>query len=73
MKEALASIINYGFNAMELNRIEAYASTGNLPSLLLLRGFEFTKEGIMRSHYFNNNVMEDSICFSLLRSEYKGV
>jgi [ribosomal protein S5]-alanine N-acetyltransferase len=70
MKEALTAIIEFGFSAMNLNRIEAMIGTHNVPSLKLVEGFGFTREGVLRSHYFKNGVMEDSVCFSLLRKEY---
>jgi len=71
MKEALAAIIDFGFTNMRLNRIEALLSKENTPSLRLVQGFGFTEEGLLRSHYFKNNRMEDSAVFSLLQSEYK--
>jgi [ribosomal protein S5]-alanine N-acetyltransferase len=70
MTEALAAIIDFGFMHMRLNRIEAFVGTNNEPSLKLLARFGFVREGVLRSHYFKNNRMEDSVCFSLLQSEY---
>ncbi len=71
MAEALAEVIRYGFEEMKLNRIEALVGPGNVPSLKLMERFGFTKEGVLRSHYFKNGKMEDSVCFGLLRDEYK--
>ncbi len=73
MKEALNAIIHIGFTDMGLNRIEAFVGTGNVPSLKLMKGLGFVQEGILRSHYFKNNRIEDSVCFSLLQSEYRGM
>ena len=70
MTEALVPIIDYGFNEMNLNRIEAFVSPTNEASLRLMSNFDFVKEGHLRGHYFSNNRMEDSLVFSLLRSEY---
>lgn len=69
MTEAMKAILEYGFHQMNLNRIEAFIGTYNIPSLKLVGKFGFTKEGILRSHYFKNNVMEDSVVFSLLKEE----
>jgi [ribosomal protein S5]-alanine N-acetyltransferase len=71
MTEALRAVLIHGFEKMELNRIEAFADPGNIPSVKLLTGFGFTKEGLLRSHYQHNGKMYDSVCFGLLKSEYK--
>ncbi|MCW3161947.1 GNAT family N-acetyltransferase [Chryseobacterium oryctis] len=71
MKEALKKIIEFGFQNMELNRIEALIGDDNIPSRKLLEHFGFTKEGIMRGHYLIDGVFENSILYSLLKSEYK--
>lgn len=69
MTEAMKAILEYGFHQMKLNRVEAFIGTYNTSSLKLVEKFGFTKEGILRSHYFKNNVMEDSAVFSLLKEE----
>jgi [ribosomal protein S5]-alanine N-acetyltransferase len=71
MKEPLGAVLTFGFEKMKLNRIEAFASPNNAPSVKLLKGYGFTQEGLLRSHFFKNGIMEDSACFGLLHSEYK--
>ncbi|WP_306350761.1 GNAT family N-acetyltransferase [Flavobacterium sp. '19STA2R22 D10 B1'] len=71
MTEAMDTIIAYGFNTMNLHRIEAFIGPNNTPSLQLIKNFHFTQEGHLREHFFKNNVMEDSLVFSLLKKEYK--
>ena len=71
MSEAIVPIINYGFNNMSLERIEAFVSPSNTPSIKLLKRINFKKEGLLKQHYFHNSTMEDSIVFGLLKSEYK--
>lgn len=71
MSEAIVSIVNYGFNNMNLERIEAFVSPNNSPSIKLLKRMKFKEEGFLKHHYFHNNKMEDSIVFALLKSEYK--
>lgn len=71
MSLALKAVIDYGFNTINLHRIEAFVAPNNLPSLKLMEKYNFTKEGHLREHYFKNNKMEDSVVFSLLKSEYK--
>ena len=70
MTEAMVSVIEYGFNAMNLERIEAFVSPNNTPSIKLLKRMKFKEEGFLKHHYFHNNKMEDSMIFALLKSEY---
>ena len=69
MKEALAEIIRYGFNKMNLHRIEALIEPSNIPSLKLAVRFGFVKEGHLREHYFKDGKMEDSVLYALLKTE----
>ena len=73
MSEAIIPIVDYGFIRMELNRIEAVIEPKNKASIKLINKLNFVKEGHLREHYYNdeNNKMEDSIIFALLKSEYK--
>jgi ribosomal-protein-alanine N-acetyltransferase len=71
MSEAIVSIIEYGFKQMKLHRIEAFISPQNVASIRLINKLNFTKEGLLREHYFINNRMEDSAIYSLLKSEFK--
>ncbi len=70
MTEAVKSIIKHGFEEMGLNRIEAFVGSGNVASLKIVKGSGFIEEGTLRSHYFKDGKIEDSICFSLLRTDY---
>lgn len=70
MSEAVKAMLAYGFHEMALNRVEACISPANIASLSLIRKFGFTQEGHLREHYIRENSPEDSLIFSLLRSEY---
>lgn len=70
MSEALKRVIDYGFNEMNLTRIEAFVGPDNIPSQKLLMKNKFVQEGLLRQHYFKNNKMEDSLVFSLLKNEF---
>jgi ribosomal-protein-alanine N-acetyltransferase len=71
MKEALKPIIDYGFNQMKLNRIEALIAPNNIPSLKLIKHFNFKEEGLLKNHYLKDGVYEDSLFFGLLAHEYQ--
>lgn len=71
MGEALEAIVAYGFDTLQLNRIEAFIGPENTASQRLVKKLHFLEEGRLRQHYFKNNRHEDSIVFALLRSEYR--
>jgi [ribosomal protein S5]-alanine N-acetyltransferase len=72
MTETLDVVIEYGFNKMNLHRIEALVGTGNVPSMRLMEKYNFIKEGLLRQHYFTADNYQDSFMFSKLYSEYIG-
>jgi len=73
MSEAIYPIIEYGFKQMKLNRIEAFIGPKNKASIKLINKLHFVKEGLLRAHYCENNRIEDSIVYSLLRKEYENI
>ena len=70
MSEAINAIMDYGFNKMNLNRIEALVGIENVQSLRLMEKYNFIREGVLRQHRCIDNRFEDSILFSRLLSEY---
>ena len=70
MTEALVEVLDFGFNKMELHRIEALVASWNTPSVKLLQRYGFTKEGTMREDYVVDGKHEDSDCYSLLKWEW---
>ena len=70
MKEAFLPVLHYGFNDMQLNRVEAFISPDNAPSLKLVQAHGFQEEGRLREHYCKNGHIEDSVVFSLLKKEF---
>lgn len=70
MTEALAPIVAYGFNVMQLERIEAFVGPNNEASLKLVGKLNFVQEGHLKKHYFKDNKLEDSLVFALLKSDY---
>lgn len=71
MTEALGTVLTYGFEQMNLYRIEALIADYNIPSHKLLKRYGFKKEGIVRGHYVVDGVNEDSLMVSLLLPEYE--
>ena len=69
MSEALQAMLAYGFEKLELNRIEALVMPGNEASAVLLRKLGFSEEGVLREYAFFKGRYHDLRFFSLLRSE----
>lgn len=71
LKEALKVIIPYGFDEMKLNRMEAIIGLDNIASQKAVTGIGFTYEALLKEHYCDNGIIEDSMLFRLLRSEFE--
>ncbi len=71
MGEALKKVLQYGFEELNLNRIEALTSPENEISQKLILANRFKHEGELRSHYFKNDTFENSMFYALLRNEYQ--
>lgn len=70
MTEALTAVLDYMFNEVELNRVQALTDPTNTPSVRLLDKLGFRQEGVLRDHtYFRGKYLND-LLFSLLRREW---
>jgi len=72
MTEALRAVINFGFNQLEINRMEAEVMQGNVNSEKLLLKLNFLKEGVLREWMLWNDNYYDMSMFSLLKSDSEG-
>jgi ribosomal-protein-alanine N-acetyltransferase len=70
MAEALRAIIDYGFEHLNLNRIEAHTAAINDASRSLLRRLGFLEEGIFRESSFFRGEFRDDCQYSLLSREW---
>jgi ribosomal-protein-alanine N-acetyltransferase len=73
MKESMKAILKYGFEEMKLNRVEAFIGPKNTPSRKLVERYGFVIEGQMRQHFCVNEVLQDSVVYSLLATEYEAI
>lgn len=71
MHEAIQPVMQYGFEQMGLNRLEALVTPTNIASRRLLEKNHFVYEGVLRSHYYTGTEYDDSASYSLLRKEYE--
>jgi ribosomal-protein-alanine N-acetyltransferase len=68
--EALKVILAYGFQNMNLHKIEADVDPDNLASLRMLQRFGFKQEALFRENRLFNNQFYDSCWLGLLRREW---
>ena len=67
--EAAGAVIEYGFTAMKLHRIQAHTIADNHRSVRLLERLGFQREGTPREHSLEDDLaFHDSAVYSLLSS-----
>jgi ribosomal-protein-alanine N-acetyltransferase len=71
MTEALRAVLRYGFEKMDLNRIQAVIDSENVRSQKLVQRLGFKKEGVLRQNSVFKGQFRDDACYSLLREEWK--
>ena len=71
MREALGAVLDFGFGALDLNRIEALVMRDNVASAGLLHALGFTEEGLLREHDFFKDAFHDMRCFAILQREWQ--
>lgn len=71
MTEVIKPIIQYGFEQMELFRIEAFYDPENIASKSCLEKAGFIFEGILRKSAFEKGKFCDAAVCSILKEEYK--
>jgi RimJ/RimL family protein N-acetyltransferase len=70
MREALQSALGYFFDDLDFRRIEADVDPRNLPSLRLLDGLGFKREGYLRERWLVSEGTQDSLFYGLLKREW---
>jgi [ribosomal protein S5]-alanine N-acetyltransferase len=69
MVEALRSALSFGFQQMQLNRIEALIYVENPQSARVLEKLGFRREGLLRDYFYLNGQFYDHYVYSLLRRD----
>ena len=70
MTEALGAVIDYSFNDLRFNRIEAQHETDNPASGAVMRKCGMTKEGTLRQRLFNKGRYVDVDVYSVLKEDF---
>lgn len=68
--EAMRTIIEFGWDSLKLNRIEAHVVSGNTRSTRVMERLGFRQEGVLRQRLRKGGKYYDVSLFSLLRDEY---
>ena len=71
MHEALVALLDHGFGALALNRVEADIDPRNLASAGSLERLGFRKEGSLRERWIVDGEVSDSSLYGLLRSDWR--
>jgi ribosomal-protein-alanine N-acetyltransferase len=71
MSEALAAVVGFGFDRLNLHRIAANVTEGNEASVKTLLKAGFQQEGIWRERAYLRGKFYDLLQFGLLRSEFE--
>ncbi len=69
--EATKAVIAFGFNEMNLHKVQICTKTINAPSKRVIEKCGFTYEGTLRDYFFMNGEYVGRHYFSILRSEYE--
>ena len=70
MTKAIKVVLDYGFNTMHINRIQASTLTANKASWRLLKSSAFTREGSLKQYRFHNGQYYDIEMYGLTRDIY---
>jgi [ribosomal protein S5]-alanine N-acetyltransferase len=68
--EALNAVIEYCFNTLNLNKVQARCYGKNIGSSKVLKKAGMSFEGTMRQHMFKNNEFHDILRYSILKEEF---
>lgn len=73
MNEALTAVLDHGFYAMGLNRIEANPLSINAASQKVLVKLGFKHEGTLRQRHFFEGQWHDEMWFGLLKENWEAI
>lgn len=65
------AVLRYGFQEMNLNRIEAIIDPANTSSVQLLENFDFVREGLLREYDLGQNGFDDVFMYAILKRDYE--
>ena len=70
MHEALCTLLDHGFGAMQLNRVEADIDPRNAASACSLERLGFAREGLLRERWIVAGEVSDTALYGLLAGDW---
>lgn len=71
MTKAVAKIVSFGFETIDLNRIEIHVAPGNTKSRAVAGRLGFIEEGQLKEYEWLYDHFEDHIVYAMLSSDWK--
>lgn len=71
--ESARALLQWGFNTLDLNRVQSEADTRNLASARVLEKLGFVREGTLREDCIVNGEVSDSWVYGLIRRDWQRV
>lgn len=68
-REVTSAVIAYGFDELNMNRIELSVITSNIRAMSLYESLGFVREGLRRQAQYRAGEYQDIVLMSILRSE----
>ena len=69
--EAVKAVIKYGFDKINLHKVQVCHHSSNTPSKKVIEKCGFVYEGTLRDFFFEDEKYYDRLYYSILKSEYK--
>ncbi len=69
-KEATKLMVDYGFNILNLNRIQLHVFAENKAAISIYESVGFSKEGLLRQAMYHNNKYCDFYVMAILREDF---
>ncbi len=73
MHQALAAVIDFAFDTLNLHRIEADVDPQNAGSIGILEKLGFRREGLFRERWFVYDEWQDSVMLGLLKQDWQAI
>lgn len=71
--EATKSVVSFGFNKINLHKVQICTKTINQPSKRVIEKCGFTYEGTLRDYFFMNGKYVGRLYFSMLKNEFESI
>jgi RimJ/RimL family protein N-acetyltransferase len=71
VQEAVGELLRFGFETMDLNRVEADVDPRNTASTRSLERLGFVREGLLRERWIVEGEVSDSALYGLLQRDWK--